>query len=49
MATPVTDPVCRMEIDPHDAAATREYHDHAYYFCAEACGVQSDRETLSNT
>lgn len=41
MATPVTDPLCRMEIDPHDAAPTREYHDRTYYFCGEACGCSS--------
>jgi YHS domain-containing protein len=44
MATPVTDPVCRMEIDPHEAAATREYHGRTYFFCPEACGVQFDRD-----
>lgn len=43
MATPPSDPVCCIPIEPHDAAATREYHGHIYYCCAEACGLQFDR------
>jgi YHS domain-containing protein len=43
-SAPVTDPVCRMEIEPHDATATREYRGHTYYFCTEACGLQFDRD-----
>jgi YHS domain-containing protein len=35
MAIPVVDPVCRMEIDPSDAAAKREYQGKVYYFCAD--------------
>jgi YHS domain-containing protein len=33
------DPVCRMEVDEADAAATTEYQGQEYYFCAEGCRV----------
>jgi len=36
MAT-VKDPVCGMEIDPKNAAATAEYKGETYYFCSAAC------------
>nr|NIS80726.1 HAD-IC family P-type ATPase [Anaerolineales bacterium] len=33
----VKDPVCGMEIDPEDAAATEEYQGKTYHFCSAAC------------
>lgn len=44
MSTSVIDPVCRMEIHPDDAVATREYQGQTYYFCAEGCPVQFDQQ-----
>lgn len=32
-----TDPVCEMEIEETDAAATAEYDGQTYYFCAAGC------------
>lgn len=32
-----TDPVCGMDVDEDDAAATAEYEGRTYYFCAEGC------------
>ena len=40
----VTDPVCGMEIDPKDAAATSDYQGTTYYFCAVACKERFDAE-----
>ena len=40
----VKDPVCGMEIDPKDAAATSEYEGTTYYFCAVACKERFDAE-----
>jgi Cu+-exporting ATPase len=31
------DPICGMEVDEERAAATYEYEDKTYYFCAVAC------------
>ncbi|UCE93189.1 MAG: YHS domain-containing protein [Flavobacteriaceae bacterium] len=31
------DPVCRMEIDEKDAAASLQYDGKIYFFCAESC------------
>ncbi len=36
MAT-VKDPVCGMDIDPNNAAATEEHQDKTYHFCSAAC------------
>ena len=33
----VTDPVCGMQIDSDDAAATAEHSGATYYFCSQAC------------
>jgi Cu+-exporting ATPase len=33
----VKDPVCGMEIDPENAAATEEYQEKTYHFCSAAC------------
>jgi len=43
MAT-VKDPVCGMEIDAMDAAATSDYEGTTYYFCAIACKERFDAE-----
>ena len=40
----VVDPVCRMEIDPNEAAATSEYQGQRYYFCMDDCRVQFERD-----
>ena len=31
------DPVCGMQVDPRNAAATMEYQSQTYYFCSEDC------------
>lgn len=31
------DPVCGMQVDPAQAAATFEYKGETYYFCAPGC------------
>ena len=31
------DPVCRMDVDEKEAAATYEYKSKTYYFCAVGC------------
>jgi Cu+-exporting ATPase len=33
----VHDPVCGMEIDPSNAAASEEYEGQTYYFCSQSC------------
>jgi YHS domain-containing protein len=33
----VTDPVCGVELDYHDARFTCKVGDDAYHFCSEAC------------
>ena len=38
------DPVCGMEVDPAQAAATVEYKDKTYYFCAPGCKVAFEKE-----
>jgi YHS domain-containing protein len=40
----VTDPVCRMMIDPDDAAATSNYQGTTYYFCAVGCKTKFDAD-----
>ncbi len=40
--TKVTDPVCRMMIDPTDAAGSSVYKRTAYYFCAVSCKTRFD-------
>lgn len=42
--TKVTDPVCRMMIDPMDAAGSSEYKGATYYFCAVSCKTRFDAE-----
>lgn len=31
------DPVCKMELEPKQAAAKAEYRGERYYFCSTAC------------
>ncbi len=38
------DPVCKMTVDEHKAAATSEYAGKTYYFCAAVCKTRFDRE-----
>jgi YHS domain-containing protein len=38
------DPVCRMEVDPKQAAGQSTYRGQVYYFCAASCKEQFDRE-----
>jgi len=40
--TTVHDPVCHMDIDPTSAAATSQYKDVTYYFCARGCKLDFD-------
>lgn len=40
----VKDPVCGMEVDPAQAAATAEYEGKTYYFCAPGCKIAFERE-----
>jgi YHS domain-containing protein len=39
----VTDPVCKMQIDEHKAAAKSEYNGKTYYFCAQICKTKFDQ------
>ena len=43
MAT-MKDPVCGMDIDPNNAAATEEYKSETYYFCSAACRDKFEAE-----
>ena len=38
------DPVCGMEVDPAQAAATFEYKGETYYFCAPGCKAAFEKE-----
>ena len=40
----VTDPVCKMEIEQDQAAATAEYAGQTYYFCSQGCKQQFEQE-----
>ncbi len=44
MADKVKDPVCGMELDKDEAAATSEYMGTTYYFCSASCKASFDRE-----
>ncbi len=39
-----TDPVCDMDVDPQDAAATSVYNGQTYYFCSKGCKVAFDKD-----
>lgn len=38
------DPVCGMEVNEENAAATSEYEGKTYYFCAPGCKAAFDKE-----
>ena len=38
------DPVCGMEVDPEEAAASVEHEGKTYYFCAEGCKEKFESE-----
>jgi YHS domain-containing protein len=44
VATKVVDPVCKMMIDPDDAAATSDYEGATYHFCATRCKTRFDAD-----
>lgn len=37
------DPVCGMDVDEKNAAATAEYKGKTYYFCAPSCKTQFEK------
>jgi len=39
-----TDPVCKMSVEPAQAAAQWTYRGERYYFCAVGCKQTFDRE-----
>jgi YHS domain-containing protein len=38
------DPVCGMDVDPNQAAATSVYNGQTYYFCSRGCKVAFDKD-----
>ncbi len=38
------DPVCKMTVDPLDAAGRYEYQGETYYFCAPGCKAAFEKE-----
>lgn len=38
------DPVCGMDVDPSQAAATSVYNGQTYYFCSRGCKVAFDKD-----
>ncbi len=38
------DPVCKMNVDEKEAAATYEYKGETYYFCAAGCKEEFSRD-----
>ena len=38
------DPVCGMEVNEQQAAATSAYQGRTYYFCSQGCKEKFDRE-----
>jgi len=38
------DPVCGMDVEEKNAAATSEYNGQTYYFCAKGCKKAFDEE-----
>jgi YHS domain-containing protein len=48
----VTDPVCKMEIDPKTAAGKSDWNGQTYYFCSLGCKREFDKDPghfLGNT
>ena len=46
MAEKVKDPVCGMEIEKENAAATSEHMGKTYYFCSISCKESFDKEPM---
>lgn len=44
MTEKVKDPVCGMEIEKSEAAATYKYGGKTYYFCAPGCKQEFEKE-----
>ncbi len=44
MMIKIKDPVCGMEIDPQNAAATREHMGTQFYFCSDQCAATFDAD-----
>jgi len=40
------DPVCGMEVDEDEAAATSEHMGKTFYFCAEACKEKFEEDPM---
>jgi len=40
----VTDPVCKMEIDPKTAAGKSDFNGQTYYFCSLGCKREFDKD-----
>lgn len=40
------DPVCGMQVDEKNAAATSQYQGQTYYFCAKVCKGEFDKEPI---
>lgn len=38
------DPVCGMDVDEKQAAATATHEGHTYYFCSQACKQKFDQQ-----
>jgi YHS domain-containing protein len=42
--TMAKDPVCKMDVDPKQAAAQSTYQGQTYYFCAAGCKTRFDAD-----
>ena len=43
MANTQRDPVCGMDVNPRDAAATSQHQEQTYYFCSTNCKEKFDQ------
>ncbi len=46
MSKKVVDPVCGMEIGKSEAAATSEHMGKTFYFCAQGCKRQFEKDSM---
>ena len=46
MDNKVNDPVCGMMVDSEKAASSIEYDGKVYYFCAQGCRAQFEKEPM---
>jgi Cu+-exporting ATPase len=44
-----TDPVCKMQVDPGNAAGKSEYQGKTYYFCSAGCKKRFDANPAQYT